>query len=190
MPSTILNSTKFILMKNNRSTFNFIFQKYKLFLDRSYITVQKETFNSNLGTGIEDKCLLSINSLSLFNLTYPSHINFSSCKKLCWNCNSTEIQEYFCNQCKLIQPIDKNLNYFALLGIETSFKVCKSSLTLKFRKLQNVFHPDKYSMKSTNEMDIAAEHSSLLNKAYNVILHPVSRGEYMLLLERKPIHEA
>lgn len=39
------------------------------------------------------------------------------------------------------------------------------------------------------EQFFATEYSSLLNKAYNVILHPVTRGEYMLSIAGHPIEE-
>lgn len=76
------------------------------------------------------------------------NMRYTTGQPLCWNCSSSEISENFCVFCKMIQPIDKELNYFDILGIESSFKIHRNELTKSYRKLQNIFHPDKFSAKS------------------------------------------
>jgi len=69
----------------------------------------------------------------------------------CWNCQTLlDIRPcLFCKNCSLIQsPDDQKLNYFELFNINVQYDIDTAQLTSKFRKLQNVMHPDRFSNKT------------------------------------------
>jgi len=74
-----------------------------------------------------------------------------------------------------------------VLGVEEKFDVDLKGLTEKFRDLQRALHPDKFSQKSETEKELSASHSSLVNKAYSVIMKPLSRGLYLLSLDEEDL---
>ncbi|XP_045595685.1 co-chaperone protein HscB homolog isoform X1 [Procambarus clarkii] len=108
----------------------------------------------------------------------------------CWNCE-TELppSSPFCETCNTLQPLDKKLDYFKLMGIERVYNIDTQVLAKTFRKLQVQFHPDKFSLKAEKEHQMAMEHSSAINKAYRVLQHPVERAVYLLDLAGEPLHE-
>jgi len=74
-----------------------------------------------------------------------------------------------------------------VLGVEEKFDVDPKELTQKFRNLQRLLHPDKFSQKSEQEKEYSASHSSLVNKAYSIIAKPLARGLYLLALEEEDL---
>lgn len=79
----------------------------------------------------------------IFDCSYTSR-NVS----VCWKCG-TESQNFsiFCAKCNVIQkPLNKG-NCFKILGINEAFDVDLKMLTKKYRQMQSVLHPDKYSTK-------------------------------------------
>lgn len=85
----------------------------------------------------------------------PSNFNFNlyttRAELKCWNCQTILYCKpcLFCDNCSIIQSADQqNLNYFELFNICEQFDVDTGQLTSKFRKLQNLMHPDKFSNKT------------------------------------------
>lgn len=108
----------------------------------------------------------------------------------CWHCGKiSERMRDFCDGCNKLQPLDKTLNYFEVLGIGEVFAVDTKSLTQIFRKLQAKLHPDKFSLATETEKQYALDHSSVINKAYRCLLNPVERALYLLDLAGQPLHE-
>lgn len=69
----------------------------------------------------------------------------------CWNCQTIlDVRPcLFCNNCSIIQSSeDQNLNYFELFNINVQYDIDTVQLTSKFRKLQNLMHPDRFSNKT------------------------------------------
>ena len=89
--------------------------------------------------------------LHLLHRTYCTSLAVS-----CWKCGSKIANlDNFCPECKVIQPLAENATYFNILGIQEDFCINESSLIQKFRKLQGVYHPDRYSQKSQVAIHIA-----------------------------------
>lgn len=108
----------------------------------------------------------------------------------CWNCGHTSAElKDFCDECAVIQPIKKESNYFDILRITKGFNIRSKHLTRDFRMLQGKYHPDRFTLKSPREQELAADHSSMINKAYRTLLHPVERAEYLLQLAGLPLEE-
>ncbi|KAG9487303.1 hypothetical protein GDO78_007259 [Eleutherodactylus coqui] len=108
----------------------------------------------------------------------------------CWSCQSAVgSSELFCPSCSCIQPPSEGRDYFQLLHCERSFIIDVQDLQRKYRNLQRLLHPDYFSRKSQREREISEKQSSLVNKAYNTLLSPLSRGIYLLSLHGITIAE-
>lgn len=101
----------------------------------------------------------------------------------CWNCNFLYKSELFCSQCKSLQEMPENLNYFDILGVKLDYNVNDDEVHNKYRQLQKMLHPDRFSNKTEREKQISESLSSLLNRAYSTLTNPLKRGLYMLQLK-------
>ncbi|XP_018429371.1 PREDICTED: iron-sulfur cluster co-chaperone protein HscB, mitochondrial [Nanorana parkeri] len=105
----------------------------------------------------------------------------TSHSRLCWSCQTVvSTSELFCPSCRSLQPPDNTKDFFQILHCDRSFDVNIQELQKKYRNLQRLLHPDYFSQKSQDELDISDQQSSLVNKAYNTLLSPLSRGIYLL----------
>ena len=71
-------------------------------------------------------------------------------KSNCWKCGkdiSLAFGSYEC-KCGVLQPPPDNISLFDVLNEEESFDIDQTALTTKFRKLQSILHPDKFTTKS------------------------------------------
>jgi len=107
----------------------------------------------------------------------------------CWNCDYMYKSELFCSKCKALQGLPQNLNYFDIMGIKRDYNVENEEIHRKYRELQKMLHPDKFGNKSEKERQISENLSSLINKAYSTLAHPLKRGMYMLQLKGISIPE-
>nr|XP_012141878.1 PREDICTED: iron-sulfur cluster co-chaperone protein HscB, mitochondrial isoform X1 [Megachile rotundata] len=114
-----------------------------------------------------------LNNASRYSTASPSK---------CWNCDFMYKSELFCSKCKVLQEPPENLTYFDIMGIPKSYDVTVTEIQNKYKELQKLLHPDKFSTKSEKEKEISAYFSSLVNKAYTTLCHPLKRGLYMLKL--------
>ncbi|XP_016920834.1 iron-sulfur cluster co-chaperone protein HscB [Apis cerana] len=126
-----------------------------------------------------------ISSLTLMNIS-----KYSSDSPLkCWNCNFTYKSDLFCSKCKVLQKPPENLTYFDIIDIPKTYDVNVTEIQKKYKELQKLLHPDKFSNKSEKEKQFSEILSSLVNKAYSTLLHPLKRGLYMLELNGITISE-
>ncbi|KAJ7309874.1 hypothetical protein JRQ81_007949 [Phrynocephalus forsythii] len=108
----------------------------------------------------------------------------------CWSCgqafpggsSSSGGSPRFCPSCHALQPPETPEDLFRLLGCERSFRLDVARLQQQFRDLQRQLHPDFFSRRPQVERDFSEQHSSLVNKAYQTLLSPLSRGLYLLEL--------
>ncbi|KAK0057657.1 iron-sulfur cluster co-chaperone protein HscB mitochondrial [Biomphalaria pfeifferi] len=109
----------------------------------------------------------------------------------CWNCgrNTSPVLELFFCDCGVVQKPAIELTYFDIMLLEPSFDIDIKKLSDVFKETQKKLHPDKFSAKSETERKLAQEQSSLLNKAYGVLLKPLSRALYLLELQGIPIED-
>lgn len=128
---------------------------------------------------------------------------------VCWKCGKERSKNIFCEHCRIIQKPSETENYFSIFGLKEKFNLDQVQLTNKFRQLQNLVHPDKFSNKwvllnvecvvicwgfpccrSYEEKIISEEYSSLLNKAYSYLQTPLKRAEYLLKVNGRAISES
>lgn len=74
------------------------------------------------------------------------------------------------------------MNYFELYDITVSFGVNTDAVKRKFYELSKKYHPDFYINESKEKQEEILELSTLNNKAYHVLSHPLRRIEYVLKL--------
>lgn len=110
----------------------------------------------------------------------------------CWKCGTAidpNREQYFC-ACGVVQPPIEKRSLFQVMGLdEERFDVDVKDLADRYRDLQRILHPDKYSQKSEKEKDFSIQHSSLVNRAYRMLAKPLTRGLYMLRLSEEDLEK-
>lgn len=74
------------------------------------------------------------------------------------------------------------MNHFELFGLPIQFELDGSLLSSQFRDLQRQFHPDKFATASERDRLLAVQKAAQINDAYQALKHPISRAEYILML--------
>lgn len=111
----------------------------------------------------------------------------------CWKC-SKDITltdgrpQFFCPCDRVVLP-PSTQNYFAVLDSPVAYKIDARKLKDTYRQLQRLLHPDRFAQKSREEQQYSAEQSALVNRAYNTLQNPYSRGMYLLGLNNAGIDE-
>ncbi|XP_058808336.1 iron-sulfur cluster co-chaperone protein HscB [Phymastichus coffea] len=116
-------------------------------------------------------------------------LRYSSYPPKCWQCDFPQKSDLFCSKCKALQKPPKDLNYFDIIGVKQDFDISVEDVQKKYRKLQTLLHPDRFGQKTEKEQDLSESLSSLVNKAYSTLMHPLDRGLYMLKLHNVTIPE-
>uniref|UniRef100_A0A1B6HTT0 J domain-containing protein n=1 Tax=Homalodisca liturata TaxID=320908 RepID=A0A1B6HTT0_9HEMI len=141
------------------------------------------SLNKNPSNMLFGKIVSSIPSVML----YSTVINPI---QLCWNCNdSVNSNSIFCDSCGVLQPVNRSADYFQIIGVDRSYRTDNTSLRQKYRSLQTLLHPDKFSSKPKKEQELSEEFSSVVNKAYSTLTDPLERGLYLLGLHHVSIEE-
>jgi molecular chaperone HscB len=74
------------------------------------------------------------------------------------------------------------MNYFELYQLPVTFEVNTESVKRKFYELSKKYHPDYYINEPKAKQDEILELSTLNNRAYHILSHPLRRIEYVLKL--------
>jgi molecular chaperone HscB len=104
-------------------------------------------------------------------------------RSMCWHCQSEVTGEYLCGQCVKVQPLSKELDYFACFQLPRHLNLDEKQLERTFYQLSRTFHPDFYSTKDETERTISLGNSAFLNTAYRTLKDPIQRAEYLIRLE-------
>lgn len=108
----------------------------------------------------------------------------SMTESACWNCKEKGRKNHMlCLSCGFLQDVDMEINYFHLLNLSNKFSLEPQELTRRFRQLQTLVHPDKFSNKTDREQNNSADWSALINRAYKTLSAPIERGQYLLKLQ-------
>ena len=78
--------------------------------------------------------------------------------------------------------MDLTSHYFDIFHLPAGFDVDKRLLKERYLTLQRKFHPDRYASASAYEQRIAVQSASSVNTAFEVLLSPVKRAQYLLEL--------
>ncbi|KAL1924822.1 uncharacterized protein VTP21DRAFT_4476 [Calcarisporiella thermophila] len=118
--------------------------------------------------------------------------------KICWKCEKElGYTLLHCDECGKIQPVPGEMNYFEALGVGegenrsiATFDLNARNLRSTFLTIQQKVHPDSYAQKEQHEFSFSKSQSSFINKAYNTLLNPLSRAQYILSLNGISVDES
>ncbi len=105
----------------------------------------------------------------------------------CWSCGDMRA-EHFCAECGHVQPAQPT-DFFSFFGLPRKLNLQESVLEREFYTLSRKLHPDVYSRASAREQEWSLEKTSQLNDAYRTLKDPISRTEYLLMLEGIKLEE-
>ncbi|XP_029295114.1 iron-sulfur cluster co-chaperone protein HscB [Cottoperca gobio] len=147
------------------------------------------TWHSNMNLkapGKETKLMFYTNTVSSIRTCYTSQVN-----RNCWNCKQLldKTPAFFCMSCKVVQPPEEGISFFSIMDCDYTFTLDTQKLQKRYLQLQRSLHPDNFSQKSVKEQEYSESYSAFVNKAYQTLLKPLSRGLYMLELEGMCIEE-
>ncbi|KAF5370243.1 hypothetical protein D9615_010075 [Tricholomella constricta] len=97
-----------------------------------------------------------------------------------------------CINCGHISSLSQNTKHHDIFDLPyepNPFVVDISTLKQRFRNAQALCHPDSWASKGSNKQDIAQALSGRINEAYQCLLNPLSRAEYILQRHHVPISE-
>ncbi|KAF8642293.1 hypothetical protein AX16_009563 [Volvariella volvacea WC 439] len=97
-----------------------------------------------------------------------------------------------CNNCWYISSLPPSTTLHQIFNLPEEpnpFRVDIPTLKQRFREAQAVCHPDSWTSKGANKQDVAQSLSSGINDAYQRLLKPLSRAEYILERNEFPITE-
>ena len=101
----------------------------------------------------------------------------------CYNCKiSNQFGALLCSHCQAIQPISEK-NYFKIFSLQQNFSIDKNKLEESYLNLQQLLHPDNFQQKSAIELNLALQHTSMVNEAYLNLKSDLKRSEYLLKIE-------
>ena len=99
----------------------------------------------------------------------------------CWSCHAATEGAHFCKACGKIQPLGRDVDYFAFFRLPRKLKIDEAELEQRFHQLSWKLHPDNFVAAPEYERNLALERSSELNDAYRTLRDPILRVEYLLL---------
>lgn len=76
-------------------------------------------------------------------------------------------------------------NFFALFELPITFEIETTKLSERLRQLQSQYHPDKLS---GNESASLQQNSAVINHAYDILVNPDSRANYLLELSGQELN--
>ncbi|MFQ5827749.1 MAG: Fe-S protein assembly co-chaperone HscB [Candidatus Methylomirabilia bacterium] len=74
-------------------------------------------------------------------------------------------------------------DYFEVFGFARKLGIDQGELQRRFYELSRRVHPDLFQTATPAEQAWSLERSALINRAYRTLRDPVSRAEYLILLE-------
>jgi molecular chaperone HscB len=96
--------------------------------------------------------------------------------------------EHFCAECGHVQPAQPT-DFFSFFGLPRKLNLDEAVLEREFYALSRKLHPDVYSRASAREQEWSLEKTSQLNDAYRTLKDPISRTEYLLMIEGIKLEE-
>lgn len=184
LAATLTHDTQFSLTSPNQAFDAFLHQASSGFqpLSNSVRSSCPNVFN-------KENCIPNCSSGLLQHLTnfgrFSSSANTHDAVIKCWACAAEAPDGPFlvCPSCKSVQPLDSSVNYFQIFNLEPGYDVSTNDLERKYKVWQKKLHPDLFQCNSEQEKENSAQQSAQVIKAYNVLLKPLSRAEYLLQLQ-------
>ncbi|MCB1924207.1 MAG: Fe-S protein assembly co-chaperone HscB [Gammaproteobacteria bacterium] len=84
---------------------------------------------------------------------------------------------------------DFSRNYFELFGLPVDYRVDLGELSLRYRELQRVVHPDRFAAAGAHSQRLSLQSATFVNEAYAALKDPLKRAQYLLELKGAPAGE-
>ncbi len=78
---------------------------------------------------------------------------------------------------------DFSKNYFELFGMPVGFLLDVAELSVRYRELQKVVHPDRYAASGEQSRRLSLQSATMVNEAYQTLKDPLKRARYLLSLK-------
>ncbi len=79
--------------------------------------------------------------------------------------------------------IDLKQDFFSLFELPQRFGIDGAQLDRRYRELQTLVHPDKFSHLSDAEKRLSMQWTTRVNEGYQTLRSPLARGRYLLSLQ-------
>ena len=79
-------------------------------------------------------------------------------------------------------PLDFSSDFFEIFSIPVAWDIDLNGLGIRYRALQQEFHPDRYATKPDVEKRLAVQSASLINQAFDTLKSPLKRAQYLSLI--------
>lgn len=73
-------------------------------------------------------------------------------------------------------------DFFEIFSIPQMWDIDLDGLSIRYRALQQEFHPDKFTTKSDVEKRVSVQTASLINQAFETLKSPLKRAQYLLVI--------
>ncbi len=100
----------------------------------------------------------------------------------CWRCHAETTGGLACPQCAAVQPLGRDADLFAVLGLPRSLALDPVELERRYHEAARAVHPDRHQTGSREERELSLAASTAVNRAYRTLRDPVARGRYWLEL--------
>ena len=74
------------------------------------------------------------------------------------------------------------MNFFKLFGLPVAFEIDTGKLSLTYKSLAQITHPDKFANTGNAEKLMMVQKSAQVNDGFQVLKNPISRAEHILEL--------
>jgi molecular chaperone HscB len=101
----------------------------------------------------------------------------------CAYCEASSNDQHICSLCGRVQPVARESDYFAFLGLPRKLCLNESELEKNFYTLSRKLHPDYFMKADAEERQSSVDRASFLNDAYRALRDPIARAQYLLSLE-------
>ena len=78
---------------------------------------------------------------------------------------------------------DFSKNYYELFGMPVGFLLDVAELSVRYRELQKVVHPDRYAASGEQSRRLSLQGATMVNEAYQTLKDPLKRAQYLLSLK-------
>ncbi len=85
------------------------------------------------------------------------------------------------------QRLSLSSNDFELFNLPVTFKLDRQLLDERWKNLQRLIHPDKFSMHDVTSQRVAMQYAVRVNEAYQRLKSPIKRATYICELNGSPI---
>jgi molecular chaperone HscB len=105
----------------------------------------------------------------------------------CWRCAERTGLRVACLACDAPQPLARNADLFAVLGLPRRLTVSRDDLERCYLEASRVVHPDRHQTADARTRALSLAASAAVNKAHRTLRDPLERGRYWLELHGEPL---